>query len=33
MGDGSVRLIPTTINPYTLALLANPQDGEVIPPY
>jgi len=32
-GDGSVRPLPTSINPNTLGLLANRSDGEVIPDY
>ncbi len=31
LGDGSVRPIPTTINPYTFELLGNRNDGQVIP--
>lgn len=32
-GDGGVRSLATTIHPYTLGLLANRADGEVIPEY
>jgi prepilin-type N-terminal cleavage/methylation domain-containing protein len=33
MGDGSVRLLREGADGYTLGLLANPQDGEVIPDF